>query len=208
MQTGKFITFEGIEGAGKTTQIPLVAKALTTLGKQVLITREPGGNPGAEEIRNLLVQGKVNKWDGMTEALLLAAARRVHVEQTIKPALKQGQWVLCDRFTDSTIAYQSFAYGVPLTQIQQLMQLAIEDFQPDLTILLSLDVQQGLSRAKSRGEQNRYEAMEIEFHQRVSHGFQQLATQYSQRIHAINVENLNITEVTEHIMQLIQTQLL
>lgn len=208
MQRGKFITLEGPEGAGKTTQISCIAQELINRDYRVLTTREPGGSPGAEEIRQLLLNGSINKWDGMTEALLNAAARRNHLQETIEPALAQGTWVLCDRFTDSTIAYQAFGRGVERELIQQLMQLAIGDCQPDLTIMLMLEPAIGLQRTQKRGEQNRYEAMQLKFHQAVYEGFQWLAAHDGERIVALSVKELAREEVTALVMREIEQRLM
>lgn len=204
---GKFISFEGTEGVGKTTQIQQVATALTAHGYEVIITREPGGSPGAEQIRELLLNGAINKWDGLTEALLNFAARRNHITTVIQPALAAGKIVLCDRFYDSTIAYQAFGHGVELAKIQQLISLSIDDFSPDLTLLLSLPVEEGLARTQTRGEQNRYEAMELAFHRKVAQGFQWVAEHYPQRVAVVEVSGLAISEVTDKLLELILAKL-
>ncbi len=171
-----FITFEGGEGAGKSTQILLLAEHLRARGVDVLTTREPGGSPGAEMIRKLLVEGVADAWDGTTEALLMFAARRDHLVRTIQPALRRGQWVISDRFADSTRAYQGHGHGFDLGQIEALYRLAVGDFQPNLTIILDLPVETGLARAASRrGVETRYEALGIAFHRRVRDGFRQIA---------------------------------
>ena len=171
-----FITFEGGEGAGKSTQILLLAEHLRARGVDVLTTREPDGSPGAEMIRKLLVEGVADAWDGTTEALLMFAARRDHLVRTIQPALRRGQWVISDRFADSTRAYQGHGHGFDLGQIEALYRLAVGDFQPNLTIILDLPVETGLARAASRrGVETRYEALGIAFHRRVRDGFRQIA---------------------------------
>ena len=146
----KFITFEGGEGAGKTTQIRRLSAHLGTLGQAVLQTREPGGSPGAECIRALLVEGEPDRWDSETEALLHFAARRDHLVKTIAPALKAGTWVLCDRFADSTTAYQGYGHGVSREGLEQLYALVSEGRRPDLTFMLDLAVELGLARAGTR----------------------------------------------------------
>ena len=171
----KFISFEGGEGAGKSTQIERLATYLEAHDKQVCATREPGGSVGAEEIRNLLVEGEADRWDSITETLLLMAARRSHMNELIMPALEGGDWVLCDRFIDSTKAYQGYGQGLDLAVIAQLQGIAIGDFIPDLTILLDISVEDGLARAASRGGAARYEQMDISMHHRIRGGFLQMA---------------------------------
>jgi dTMP kinase len=179
---GRFITFEGGEGAGKSTQVALLADALSRAGLPVLRTREPGGSPGAEEIRKLLLGGSTERWDAVTEALLVSAARRDHLRRTIRPALERGAWVVCDRFADSTTAYQGFAGGVPQDQLDQLYRIAAGPFAPDLTVILDLPVERGLARAASRREAaDRFEQQEIGFHQRLRQGFLAIAQREPRR---------------------------
>ncbi len=173
---GQFITFEGGEGAGKSTQIKRLADALKKRGYDVVLTREPGGSPGAEAIRKLLVEGEPGRWDGITETLLFAAARRDHVERTIRPALERGAWVLCDRFMDSTIAYQGYGAGVDLALVRRLSTDAAGDIVPDLTLILDLPVEAGLARAIGRaGGEDRFERKGAEFHARLRDGFLAIA---------------------------------
>jgi len=167
MMRGKFITLEGGEGAGKTTQRALLASALGRAGHKVVETREPGGSPGAEEVRALLVQGEPGRWDAHTEALLVLAARRDHVRRHILPALEAGVWVICDRFVDSTYAYQGYGRGLDLQELQALHRFAVGDLIPDLTLLFDLPVEVGLGRAADRGRPERFEALDLEFHRRV-----------------------------------------
>jgi dTMP kinase len=173
---GRFITLEGGEGAGKSTQIARLKAWLEGRGKTVVATREPGGSPGAEMVRKLLVEGAAERWDGTTEALLHFAARRDHLRSTIWPALKRGAWVLADRFADSTRAYQGHGHGLDLAMLERLYAIAVGDFQPDLTLILDLPVEVGLDRAKSRhGIETRYEGLPVEFHRRVKAGFLEIA---------------------------------
>ncbi len=173
---GQFITFEGGEGAGKSTQIKRLADALKKRSYDVVLTREPGGSPGAEAIRKLLVEGEPGRWDGITETLLFAAARRDHVERTIRPALERGAWVLCDRFMDSTIAYQGYGAGVDLALVRRLSTDAAGDIVPSLTLILDLPVEAGLARAVSRaGGEDRFERKGAEFHARLRDGFLAIA---------------------------------
>ena len=176
MSTGKFITFEGGEGTGKSTQVALLADALRDVGIDVVTTREPGGAPGAEEIRNLLVNGAVNRWTPMSEALLNNAARAEHLDKTVFPALKAGKWVISDRFADSTLAYQGYGHGVSRKALDDLSSAVLGDFKADLTIIFDLDLETGLKRAGARGEgEDRYERMGDDFHQRLRQGFLQIA---------------------------------
>lgn len=171
-----FITFEGGEGAGKSTQVRLLADFLRSRGVDVLQTREPGGSPGAEQIRTLLVEGGVTRWDAVSETFLLYAARHDHVHKTIAPALNAGTWVLCDRFNDSTLAYQGAGQGVSRAVLDALFACAVGSVRPDLTFLLDLPAEKGLERARSRGgREDRFESMDISFHDALRTGFLNLA---------------------------------
>ncbi len=188
---GKFITLEGGEGAGKTTQIKLLADALKGAGINPVVTREPGGAPAAEVIRGLLVEGSVDRWQPMTEALLHFAARVEHVKETIQPALAAGQWVVSDRFSDSTIAYQGYGHGLGGDAIARLHTLVLGDFQPDLTLILDIPVADGLARAANREAENgagedRYERMDEDFHHRLRDGFLDIAKQNPDRCAVID----------------------
>jgi dTMP kinase len=174
--SGRFITLEGGEGAGKSTQIARLADWLKARGREVVATREPGGSPGAEMIRKLLVEGPAERWDGATEALLHYAARRDHLRSTIWPALKRGAWVISDRFADSTRAYQGYGHELDLTMLDRLHDVAIGSFQPDLTLILDLPIATGLARAAARrGTETRYESLPRDFHERVHDGFLEIA---------------------------------
>jgi dTMP kinase len=173
---GRFITLEGGEGAGKSTQIARLADWLKARGHEVVATREPGGAPGAEMIRKLLVEGPTERWDGMTEALLHFAARRDHLRSTVWPALKRGAWVISDRFADSTRAYQGYGHGLDLATLDRLYDVAIGAFSPDLTLILDLPIETGLARAAARrGSETRYESLPRDFHERVHDGFLAIA---------------------------------
>jgi dTMP kinase len=173
---GCFITVEGGEGAGKSTQCRLLSDALTRNGHVVITTREPGGSPGAEEIRRLLVEGDVERWDAVSEALLLLAARRNHVGHLIQPALQCGNWVVCDRFSDSTIAYQGYGHGLDRTMLHDLSAQVLDDFAPDVTLILDIPVDIGLARTVERnGGEDRYERMDRAFHERLRQGFLEIA---------------------------------
>ena len=174
--SGRFITLEGGEGAGKSTQIARLADWLKARGREVVTTREPGGAPGAEMIRKLLVEGPAERWDGTTEALLHFAARRDHLRLTVWPALKRGAWVISDRFADSTRAYQGYGHGLDLTMLARLYEIAIDGFRPDLTLILDLPIETGLARAVARrSAETRYESLPRDFHERVHDGFAEIA---------------------------------
>ena len=176
MTRGRFITLEGGEGAGKSTQVALLQTALEAQGLRVLTTREPGGSDGGEEIRNLLVNGETHRWEPLSEALLNYAARHEHLQKVILPALDAGTWVLCDRFADSTMAYQGYGHRMNREVIRRLHRLVVGDTAPDLTLIFDMPVEQGLARAHSRGQgEDRYERMGAEFHQRLRDGFLDIA---------------------------------
>ena len=193
MQQPLFITFEGGEGAGKSTQITLLADYLQKNGAGVVCTREPGGSVGAEEIRNLLVRGSNTRWDRLTELLLFSAARRDHLVKTIWPALNAGKTVLSDRFHDSTVAYQCFGYGFDETvyqQAQNLYHLIAGNFVPNLTFILDIDPRIGLKRSMKRqgNDEQRFENMDFTFHQNLRAGFLKLAAENSHRYVVINAD--------------------
>jgi dTMP kinase len=180
--TGRFITLEGGEGAGKSTQIARLRAWLEGRGHRITVTREPGGSPGAEMVRKLLVEGPTERWDGTTEALLHFAARREHLRSTVWPALKRGDWVVSDRFADSTLAYQGYGHGVDRRIFEQLYELAVGAFRPDLTIILDVPIEIGLKRAaERRGAETRYESLPRDFHARVRTGFLEIAKREPKR---------------------------
>lgn len=187
MTHARFITLEGGEGTGKSTLAAGLEVALVQRGIGVERTREPGGTPGAEEIRRLLVEGSGDRWQPMSEALLLYAARHDHVERRIRPALAAGRWVICDRFFDSTTAYQGAAGGVDRATLDQLRVLALGDFAPDLTLVLDLDPEIGLGRAGLRGgHEQRFEGKGLAFHQRLREGFLDVARAEPERCAVID----------------------
>ena len=196
MAEGRFITLEGGEGAGKSTQIQRLAEKLRARGETVCVTREPGGAPGAEAIRQLLVTGETTRWSPKSEALLHFAARAEHLERTIRPALARGEWVISDRFTDSTIAYQG--PGVGLEFINQLKELVVGTDMPALTLILDLPVEAGLARAKLRqGKENsaedRYERMGTEFHEGLRQAFLNIAKNEPERCVVIDASGTEET---------------
>ena len=173
---GCFITLEGGEGAGKTTQLRLLAETLRASGLKVTLTREPGGAPGADEIRALLLTGALGRWDPATEALLHFAARREHLVHTVWPALETGCWVLSDRFADSTMAYQGYGHRLGRRFIAALYRGIVGDFAPDLTVILDVPTRMGLKRVDDRvHDENRYERMPVDFHERLRKGFLDIA---------------------------------
>ena len=183
---GRFITLEGGEGAGKSTQQRRLADWLRRGGREVVETREPGGSPGAEEIRKLLVTGAAGRWDAVTEALLHFAARRDHLRQTIEPALARGSWVVCDRFADSTLAYQGYGHGLGRAPVEALYALVVGSLKPDLTLVLDLPVAEGLARARRRNgggtqQEDRYEQMDLGFHERLRAGFHDIVAREPER---------------------------
>lgn len=189
LNRGRFITIEGGEGAGKSTQAGLLVAALARAGIAALRTREPGGAPAAEKIRRLLVEGEPGRWDAVSEALLMVAARRSHLVHTIRPALERGEWVVCDRFADSTLAYQGYGGGVPLVELAALHRLIAGDFTPDLTFVLDVPVEKGLKRAAGRsGSETRFERMDRTFHERLRQGFLDIAQGAPERCVVIDAQ--------------------
>jgi dTMP kinase len=179
----KFVTFEGGEGGGKSTQLRLLAEALRAIGEVVVTTREPGGAPGAEEIRRLLVEGEPGRWPAEAEALLHFAARAEHLHAVIRPALEQGKWVLSDRFADSTLAYQGYGQGLDLAWLKQLRARVVGATEPGLTLILDLPAATGLGRAR---EQQRYERMGQAFHEKLQAGFLAIAQEAPERCTVID----------------------
>lgn len=181
---GYFITFEGGEGSGKSTQIQRLVTHLSEseLSVDPVVSREPGGTESAEAIRRLLVTGTAERWRAATEAMLMSASRHEHVVHVLRPALAAGKVVICDRYNDSTRVYQGIVGGVPRDDIEALNRLACGDLVPDLTILLDMDVEEGLRRASDRaGDESRFESKGIEFHQKVRSAFLDLAGRYKDR---------------------------
>ena len=176
MLRGKFISIEGGEGAGKSTQARRLVQELRSRGLEVIETHEPGGTSGAEAIRDLLLSASEQDWEPLTEALLHFAARREHLSKTIVPALERGDWVVSDRFADSTMAYQGYGLGLGREMIEALNKMCIGRFKPDATIILDLPVEEGITRVCSRSSQlDRYEKMDLEFHRRLQRGFLEIA---------------------------------
>tara|TARA_R100000687_G_scaffold2909_1_gene3711 strand:+ start:3995 stop:4639 length:645 start_codon:yes stop_codon:yes gene_type:complete len=184
--SGLFVTFEGIDGSGKSTQARLLADHLTAQGHDVVLTREPGGSPGAEEIRALVLQGDPDRWSAQTEILLFTAARRDHLERTIRPALDAGKVVICDRFADSTRMYQGLSRGDLRQMVDDLHALMI-GVEPDLTLLIDMDPANGLERALSRQTaEERFEDFGVELQAKMRAGFLSLAEEFSDRFQVID----------------------
>ena len=187
MTRGRFITLEGGEGAGKSTQAGRLVEALTARGIEVVRTREPGGSPGAEEIRALALNGAADRWSATTETLLMYASRSDHLERTIRPALERGAWVVCDRFADSSRAYQGAGGGVPQDFIEALDARVVGEDQPDLTLIFDMPVEVGLERALARGGADlRFESKGLAFHQRLRDGFLAIAAAHPERCRLID----------------------
>ena len=196
--TGRFITVEGTEGVGKSTNIDFLCRLLKERNIEVVLTREPGGTPLAEELRELLLTPREEKVSQDTELLLMFAARAQHLENVIRPALARGAWVISDRFTDATFAYQGGGRGVSYTHIESLEKIVQHGLRPDLTLLLDLPVDVGLKRASARSEPDRFEREKLAFFERVRDAYLQRASAESERFAVINAE-LSIQEVQSQI---------
>ncbi len=203
---GTFLTFEGIDGSGKSTQARLLAEHLRSQGRDVVLTREPGGSDGAEEIRSLVLQGDPDRWSAETEILLFTAARRDHLERTIEPALAEGKVVICDRFADSTRMYQGLSRGDLRGLVDQLHSLMIGR-EPDMTLLIDMDPETGLSRAKGRqGAEERFEDFGLDLQQQMRAGFLGLAQEFSDRFHVVD-GNRDMDSVARDVTDIVMTSL-
>lgn len=204
---GRFIAIEGVDGAGKGVQSRRLRDELQGSGVDVLLTREPGGSAGAEEIRNLLVHGAADRWDAMTELLLIYAARRDHLTKTIWPALDEGRWVISDRFADSSRAFQGIAGGLGLDAIDAVHAQVAGDFAPDLTIVLDLDPEQSLARTVARGgQEDRFEKKGLAYQQMVRAAFAQLARR-SPRTHVLVDAGRTVDEVAHDVLRAVTERL-
>ena len=201
---GKFITVEGIEGVGKTTNIDFIHQQLQAAGRDVVLTREPGGTPLAEAIRGLLLDPAYTGMDSTCELQLMFAARAEHLAKVVWPALKQGQWVLCDRFTDATYAYQGGGRGIDSDVIARLEELVQGDFRPDLTLLLDVPVEIGLARAGKRGALDRFEQEKVDFFQRVRNAYLEMAQRSPDRYRVIDA-SLPLNDVQNQIAAILST---
>lgn len=196
-----FITFEGGEGVGKSTQIRVFREFLEKSGLQVVMTREPGGCDNALALRKMLVEGDADRWDGLSETLLYSAARNEHLREVIRPELKNGRWIICDRFADSTHVYQGEGRGMPYDVLEYVSNIVVKDTWPDLTFVLDMPTEDGLYRARGRQEnmfENRFETIEDSFHERVRQGFLKIAKKNPQRCRVIDA-NGTIEEVHERV---------
>ena len=203
---GYFISFEGIDGSGKSTQIQKLAEFLKGRDFDIVITREPGGSKGGEEIRNLLLQGNVDRWSAETEILLFTAARRDHLERIILPALEEGKVVICDRFTDSTRMYQGMR-GVNLRNLVDTLNEKVIKFDPDLTIVIDINPEISLKRAKSRRTvEERFEDFGINLQMKMRKGFLELAKEFGNRIEVVNGQQ-SIDKLSQDICSLVKAKL-
>ena len=204
---GFFITFEGIDGSGKSTQIQNLAKYLEEYGFDIIITREPGGSVGGEEIRNLLLQGEVDRWSAETEILLFTAARRDHLERVILPALQDGKIVICDRFTDSTRMYQGMR-GPKLRVLVDNLTEEVINCDPDLTIIIDIDPEISLRRAKSRKTaEERFEDFGVDLQKKMRKGFIDLSKEFDFRIKVVNGQQ-SVDDLAKEIFSLVKARLL
>ena len=199
MERGKFITIDGVEGAGKSTQIEFICEYLKVKGVDVILTREPGGTDIGEKIRTLLLSNSTGKMHADTELMLMFAARNEHIQNKIMPALKQGDWVLSDRFTDASYAYQGGGRGLDVSRIAQLEQWVSQDFTPDMTLLLDVPVEIGMSRVESRGKKDRIELEATDFFNRVRQAYIDRSEQFPERIKLIDS-----SQTVEHTKQQIK----
>ena len=205
-EKGYFISFEGIDGSGKSTQIKKLARFLETLDFDVIITREPGGSVGGEEIRNLLLRGQADRWSAETEILLFTAARRDHLERIILPAIDDGKIVLCDRFTDSTRMYQGMR-GPNLRTLVDMLNAKVINHDPDLTIIIDIDPEISLKRAKSRKtSEERFEDFGVELQMKMRQGFIELAKEFSNRIELVNGQQ-SVDGLAQDICSLVKAKL-
>ncbi|MBU1776201.1 MAG: dTMP kinase [Gammaproteobacteria bacterium] len=206
-QSVGMIVIDGMDGSGKGVQTRRLRDALIQSGYKAILTREPGGSPGAEEIRRLLVEGEPNKWDSMTELLLMYAARRSHLEQTIRPAIENGSWVVSDRFADSSRAFQGIAGELGLEIVETIHRVAVGDFKPDLSIILDVPVSTALERASARGgTEDRFERKGVEYHQKVRDAFIKIAKSDNKKYALIDA-SMTMDQVTEAILQVIESRL-
>lgn len=207
-KSGWFITFEGPEGAGKTTILEQVAAKLIQKGYSIVTTREPGGVTIAEQIREVILNPSHTEMDGRTEALLYAAARRQHLVEVVEPAIQEGKVVLCDRFIDSSLAYQGHARGLGIDHVWAINEFAVGKTMPDMTILFDLTPAHGLERiAANKGrEQNRLDLEKLPFHEAVYEGYMKVAAMYPERIQKVDASQ-SVIEVTEEVLSRIETRM-
>lgn len=214
MTKGVFITLEGGEGTGKSTQVKMLGAALATAGLNAVMTREPGGTDQAERIRNLLIQRDAGNFDPLTEAMLMMSARREHLVNKIWPSMEQGKWVVSDRFVDSTRAFQGYGMGLDQALIDRIYAMIAGDFQPDLTFMFDIDAEKGLSRSlkqlavtadKNESTEDRYERMGVPFHNRLRQGFLEIAKRFPDRCVIIDAAQ-DIATIHGQILKTIETR--
>ena len=199
-ENNQMIVIDGVDGSGKGVQTRRLHQAMLSAGLDCILTREPGGSPAAEDIRELLVKGEPEKWDSMTELLLMVAARRAHLRDTVWPALKQGRWVISDRFADSSRAFQGIAGELGLDVVEQMHQLSIGNFSPSLVLILDIDETVALARAEARGEgEDRFEKKGAAYHQKVRAAFRQIAQSDPARYRLIDASG-TMDEVSQQIL--------
>lgn len=203
MASGKFISLEGGEGVGKSTQVKALADALRERGIDVLVTREPGGSEGAEKIRELLLVGSDDRWGPSAEALLFAAARADHVDKTIRPAVEAGRWVLCDRFADSSLAYQGGAGGLGIETVRSINAAAVGDCFPDRTLVLMLDEGSERARARDSGDSDRIGGRPDDYHRKVDAAFRIIAAEEPERVQLIDASG-SPDQVTNRLLDAIE----
>jgi dTMP kinase len=200
----QFITFEGGEGSGKSSQINILKSKLIDKGIDVVCTREPGGTPSAEILRELVTTGEVNKWEPMTEALLMFASRYEHTKNLIIPSLENGKWVLCDRFYHSTYAYQGLGHGLGLETMEALKKISIGEIEPDLVFFLDIDPMEGIKRTMGRHtNEDRFEKMDISFHTKLRNAFLGFSKTYSENFVVINASQ-EINKISDIIFEEIE----
>ncbi|GAB6183634.1 dTMP kinase [Thermodesulfovibrio hydrogeniphilus] len=204
MKKGIFITFEGIEGSGKTTQVKLLAERLKEQGFKVIKTFEPGDTQAGEKIREILLSPSINI-NPLTELMLYFSDRVQHVEEKIRPAINQGIIVICDRFTDSTVAYQGYGRGLSIELIEELNYILLNNFKPDLTILLDLPAEIGLSRNQKINKRDRFEMEDIAFHNKVRKGYLQIASSEPERIFIVDATE-DVSEISQKIYEIVRTK--
>ncbi|MFL2843476.1 MAG: dTMP kinase [Alphaproteobacteria bacterium] len=202
--TSQFITFEGGEGSGKSSQINILKSKLIDKGIDVVCTREPGGTPSAEIIRELVTTGEINKWEPMTEALLMFASRYEHTKNLIIPSLENGKWVLCDRFYHSTYAYQGLGHELGLEAMEALKKISIGEIEPDLVFFLDIDPVEGIKRTMDRQtNEDRFEKMDISFHTKLRNAFLGFSKTYSENSVVINASQ-EINKISDIIFEEIE----
>ncbi len=203
MNKGKFITFEGGEGSGKSTQLQYLYDKLKELNIKVKKTREPGGTDIGEKIRELLVSGKVDTLSPLTELLLNSASRKEHIEKVIKPTLENGEWILCDRYIDSTLVYQGYSHGLDIKMVNYINDITTSLFKPDLVFIFDISPEEGLKRAlKRKNNEDRYEKMDMSFHNKIRHAYLDISKTDIQKYKVIDstLDKIEISKIIETII--------